>query len=112
MRNPDRVASRRDDRACAPAAIVVEPRADRADCCPEYVPPAPTARAGLDLLALTLPVQFGVALPLYRSAWGALRHGTANMEVLVLLGTLAAFFYSFALTLGGMRIISITRPPL
>jgi Cu+-exporting ATPase len=46
-------------------------------------------------------VQFGVALPLYRAAWGALRHGTANMEVLVLLGTLAAFFYSFALTLQG-----------
>ncbi|MGQ9902249.1 MAG: heavy metal translocating P-type ATPase [Fimbriimonadales bacterium] len=56
---------------------------------------------GWVLLALTLPVQFGVALPLYRAAWGALRHGSANMEVLVLLGTLAAFFYSVALTLGG-----------
>ncbi len=53
------------------------------------------------LLALTIPVQFGVALPLYKSAYGALRHGTANMEVLVLLGTLAAFFYSLALTLQG-----------
>lgn len=63
--------------------------------------PRPLPAQGWILLALTLPVQFGVALPLYRSAWGALRHGTANMEVLVLLGTLAAFFYSFALTLGG-----------
>ena len=53
------------------------------------------------LFVLTLPVQFGVALPLYRAAWGALRHGSANMEVLVLLGTLAAFFYSLALTLHG-----------
>ncbi|MCS7208069.1 MAG: cation-translocating P-type ATPase [Fimbriimonadales bacterium] len=56
---------------------------------------------GWILLALTAPVQFGVALPLYRAAWGALRHATANMEVLVLLGTLAAFGYSLALTLQG-----------
>ena len=63
--------------------------------------PHPLHGQGWTLLALTLPVQFGVALPLYRAAWGALRHGTANMEVLVLLGTLAAFFYSFALTLQG-----------
>jgi Cu+-exporting ATPase len=63
--------------------------------------PHPLPAQGWILLALTLPVQFGVALPLYRAAWGALRHGTANMEVLVLLGTLAAFFYSFALTLQG-----------
>jgi Cu+-exporting ATPase len=63
--------------------------------------PHPLPAQGWILLALTLPVQFGVALPLYRAAWGALRHGTANMEVLVLLGTLAAFFYSLALTLQG-----------
>jgi Cu+-exporting ATPase len=63
--------------------------------------PHPLPAQGWILLALTLPVQFGVALPFYRAAWGALRHGTANMEVLVLLGTLAAFFYSFALTLQG-----------
>ncbi len=56
---------------------------------------------GWVLLVLTIPVQFGVALPLYKSAYGALRHGTANMEVLVLLGTLAAFFYSLALTVQG-----------
>jgi len=63
--------------------------------------PHPLPGHGWILLALTLPVQFGVALPLYRAAWGALRHGAANMEVLVLLGTLAAFFYSLALTLQG-----------
>jgi Cu+-exporting ATPase len=63
--------------------------------------PHPLPAQGWILLALTLPVQFGVALPLYRAAWGALRHGAANMEVLVLLGTLAAFVYSLALTLQG-----------
>ncbi|MCS7066152.1 MAG: cation-translocating P-type ATPase, partial [Fimbriimonadales bacterium] len=55
------------------------------------------------LLALTTPVQFGVALPLYRAAWGALRSGSANMEVLILTGTLAAYFYSLALTLSGQH---------
>lgn len=63
--------------------------------------PQPLPAQGWILLALTMPVQFGAALPLYRAAWGALRHGTANMEVLVLLGTLAAFFYSLALTMQG-----------
>lgn len=63
--------------------------------------PHPLPFQGWILLALTAPVQFGVALPLYRSAWAALRHGTSNMEVLVLLGTLSAFLYSLALTLQG-----------
>lgn len=63
--------------------------------------PHPLPYQGWILLALTIPVQFGVALPLYKSAFGALRHGGANMEVLVLLGTLSAFFYSLALTLQG-----------
>ncbi len=53
------------------------------------------------LFALTVPIQFGVALPLYRSAWGALRAGGANMEVLILLGTLSAFGYSAWMTLAG-----------
>jgi len=55
------------------------------------------------LLALTTPVQFGVAWPFYRAAFGALRSGSANMEVLILTGTLAAYFYSLALTLSGQH---------
>ncbi|GBC93520.1 Copper-exporting P-type ATPase A [bacterium HR15] len=55
------------------------------------------------LLTLTTPVQFGVAFPFYRAAWGALRSGSSNMEVLILTGTLAAYFYSFALTLSGQH---------
>ncbi len=58
---------------------------------------------GWILLALTTPIQFGSALPLYKSAYTALRNGTANMEVLVLLGTLSAYFYSLALTLQGQH---------
>ncbi|GAA5968159.1 hypothetical protein JCM11641_003753 [Rhodosporidiobolus odoratus] len=45
---------------------------------------------------LTLPVQFGVGQRFYRSAWRALKHKSATMDVLVVLGTSAAFFYSVA----------------
>ena len=40
---------------------------------------------------LAAPVQFGIALPLYRRALAALRAGTGNMDLLVCLGTSAAF---------------------
>lgn len=45
-------------------------------------------------LVLTLPVQFGVGMRFYRSAWKSVRHGSATMDVLVVLGTSAAFLFS------------------
>lgn len=52
----------------------------------------------LILLALTTPAQFWVGQKFYRSAFKALKHGTATMDVLVMIGTSAAYFYSlFAL---------------
>ena len=52
-------------------------------------------------LALTLPVIFYAGAPFYRAAWTAARHGAANMNSLVSLGTGAAFLYSLAETLRG-----------
>ncbi|HEY9899965.1 MAG TPA: heavy metal translocating P-type ATPase [Pantanalinema sp.] len=46
------------------------------------------------LLALTAPVQFWAGGPFMRSAYQAVKHGSANMDVLVSLGTLAAFGFS------------------
>lgn len=43
---------------------------------------------------LATPVQLWVAWPFYRGAWHALKLGTSNMDVLVSLGTLAAYSYS------------------
>ena len=43
---------------------------------------------------LTLPVQTWLARRFYRNAYKALRHGAATMDVLVVLGTSAAFVYS------------------
>jgi P-type Cu+ transporter len=59
------------------------------------------------LLALATPVQFWAGWRFYSGAWGALRHGRANMNTLVAVGTSAAYLYSAAATLapwlfGGM----------
>ena len=64
------------------------------------VMPGMTRPMGLDVLLLLLstPVQFGVGWDFYRGAYRALRMGTANMDVLVALGTSAAYFYSLAVT--------------
>lgn len=45
-------------------------------------------------LVLTTPVQFGVGLRFYKAGWASLRAKAPSMDVLVALGTTAAFFYS------------------
>ncbi len=49
---------------------------------------------------LATPVQFYVGWDYYVGAYKALRNGTANMDVLVALGSSAAYFYSILVTLG------------
>ncbi len=51
------------------------------------------------LLALTLPIMGYCALPFFSGAWKAARHGTADMNTLIALGTAAAFLFSSAATL-------------
>ena len=51
------------------------------------------------LLALATPIQFWAGRQFYRGAWGALKHGTSNMNTLIAVGTSVAFFYSVAVTL-------------
>ena len=46
------------------------------------------------LWVLATPVQFWAGWRFYRGAWGALRHRTADMNMLVAVGTSAAYFYS------------------
>lgn len=45
-------------------------------------------------MALATPVQFVIGKQFYVSAYKALRNGSANMDVLVVMGTSAAYFYS------------------
>ncbi|OWR31261.1 heavy metal translocating P-type ATPase [Saccharibacillus sp. O23] len=50
-------------------------------------------------LALATPVQLVIGWPFYVGAYKALRNRSANMDVLVALGTSAAYFYSLYLTI-------------
>ena len=43
---------------------------------------------------ITTPAQFWVGAKFYRNSYKALKHGSATMDVLVILGTSAAYFYS------------------
>jgi P-type Cu+ transporter len=46
------------------------------------------------LFALATPVQFIVAFDIYKSAWTALKNGSANMDSLIAIGTTAAYVFS------------------
>ena len=50
------------------------------------------------LFALATPVQFLCGWRFLKGAWAALRHRTADMNSLIAAGTLAAYFYSAAVT--------------
>lgn len=54
-------------------------------------------------LALATPVQFVAGWQFYRDSYYTLRSGSANMSVLVALGTSAAYFYSLVVVLWGSR---------
>ena len=54
--------------------------------------------------ALATPIQFIAGANFYKEAYSALRNRSANMSVLVVLGTSAAYFYSVAATFFGDRI--------
>ena len=52
------------------------------------------------MFALATPVQFYVGWQYYVGAYKALRNGSANMDVLVAMGSSAAYFYSIPVMLG------------
>ena len=51
------------------------------------------------LFALATPVQFIVGRSFYINAWKSVRNGSANMDLLVALGTSVAYFYSILVLL-------------
>lgn len=51
------------------------------------------------LLALAVPVQFYSGYDFYVGAYHSIRHRASNMDLLVTMGTLIAFFFSLAITL-------------
>lgn len=65
-------------------------------------------------MALATPVQFYVGKQFYVGAYKSLRNGTANMDVLVALGSSVAYFYSVFVTIsatfGGQQVLGFTIP--
>ncbi|KAK4238100.1 E1-E2 ATPase-domain-containing protein [Achaetomium macrosporum] len=61
-------------------------------------------------LVLTIPVQFGIGRRFYKSAWKSIKHGSPTMDVLVVLGTSCAFFFSIMAMLVSLLFPPHTRP--
>lgn len=61
-------------------------------------------------LALTIPVQFGIGRRFYVTSYKSLKHRSPTMDVLVMMGTSAAFFYSCFTMLMAMCDAAHKRP--
>lgn len=65
------------------------------------------------MLLLTTPIQFGIGKRFYVHGYKALKHGAANMDVLVALGTSCAYFYStFTLLVTALSASSAPSDPM
>lgn len=65
------------------------------------------------LLLLTIPVQFWIGFEFYQATWSNFRNRAAGMDSLIAIGTSAAFFYSFLVTLlPGPLLTRVGFPPV
>ncbi len=64
-----------------------------------WVPGVPQGTSNWIALAVTAPVQFWFGRRFTRGAWQVLRHGSADMNTLVAVGTWTAFLWSLAVVL-------------
>jgi P-type Cu+ transporter len=64
-----------------------------------YVPVVLPIATGLVLLVLATPVQFVAGYRFYRGTFDAIKMRSSNMDVLIAIGTSAAYFYSLAYVL-------------
>lgn len=63
------------------------------------------------LLATTLLIMSGIGGPIYRKAWSGLRHGNADMNTLIAVGTLSALALSATATLAPQIFLTHGLPP-
>ncbi|MGV3465487.1 MAG: heavy metal translocating P-type ATPase, partial [Heyndrickxia sp.] len=61
-------------------------------------------------LALATPVQFLIAFPFYEGAWNAIRNKGSTMDVLVVISTTSAYFYSHYLTIRSLNMDYESNP--
>src|SRR5690625_3321349 len=58
---------------------------------------------------ITIPIQFIIGFQFYERAWSAVKNGSTNMDVLVVLSTSAAFFYSHYVTFTTPNFLYVTE---
>lgn len=63
-----------------------------------FVQIVPQRTMWMILFALTTPVQFWAGRSFYQNAYASLKHGSTNMNTLVVVGTSSAYLYSAAIT--------------
>lgn len=63
-------------------------------------------------LMLATPIQFFIGARFYKSAWGAIKAKSGNMELLVAIGTSAAYFLSLYLLLKNLEHLEHATPHL
>lgn len=63
-------------------------------------------------LLLATPIQFIIGAKFYKSAWGAIKAKSGNMELLVAIGTTSAYGLSLYLLLKGMKHLNHQMPHL
>lgn len=61
----------------------------------------------LIIIILSSIIQFYLGIPFYTGAYKSVKNGSANMDVLVVLGTTAAWFYGFLLLFIGNPFVAI-----
>lgn len=61
-------------------------------------------------LVLTIPVQFGIGKRFYVAGYKSLKHGSPTMDVLVILGTSCAFFFSVFVMIAAVIMKPHVRP--
>lgn len=66
-----------------------------------YIPPL--LLHPLFQFCFAFPIQFMIGFPFYKRAWQALKNRSATMDLLVVLSTSAAFFYSHYLTMKSLQ---------
>lgn len=72
-----------------------------------YIPPLFTNP--LFQFLITIPIQFIIGFQFYDGAWNAIKNKGTNMDVLVVLSTSAAFFYSHYVTFTTPNLLSATE---
>ena len=73
--------------------FIISMTADMTDILPSY---PDSLIIGIILFLLATPVQFFTGSDYYKGAYTSLKNGSSNMDVLVALGSSAAYFYSLA----------------